>query len=197
MVLILSCRSAALHFRWGVIPLLSQSSYLSMNKYELIRQDNNIRQPPVLIVSCLYYPLPPFWKWSGRELWREDRLPIKETLSRMIMMPLAKHIFGSIFRLWYYFQLCTPDKSENLRLLVVYVMKWIGLVLHLKLFGLHKSHVVMITSTSYWKNKTKNVFPQTQVLRGNFRKMILFKKRIPAAYEKPTSKFYRMRKIST
>ena len=88
------------------------------------------------------------------------------------------------------------NKSENLRLLVVYVMSSIGLVLHLKLFGLHKSHVVMITSISYWKNKTKNVFPQTQVLRGNFRKMILFKKRIPA-YEKPTSKFYRMRKIST
>ena len=79
---------------------------------------------------------------------------------------------------------------------VVYVMGSIGLVLHLKLFGLHKSHVVMITSTSDWKNKTKNVFPQVQVLRGNFRKMILFKKRIPGN-EKPTSKFYRMRKIST
>ena len=167
-----------------------------MNKYELIRQDNNIRQPPVLIVSCLYYPLPPFWKWSGRELWREDRLPIKETLSRMIMMPLAEHIF--VLYLGYGITFKHSNKSENLRLLVVYVMSSIGLVLHLKLFGLHKSHVVMITSTSYWKNKTKNVFPQTHVLlRGNFRKMILFKKRIPAAYEKPTSKSYRMRKIST
>ena len=110
------------------------------------------------------------------------------------MMPLTEHIF--VLYLGMVILSATIDKSENLRLLVVYVMKSIGLVLHLKLFGLHKSHVVMITSTSYWKNKTKNVFPQVQVLRGNFRKMILLKKRIPA-YEKPTSKFYRMRKIST